>query len=691
MTTAVDLEAQGLSEPKLNEQESATDDGESEIVGKKGLNLRWSRLSKKVEIQEQNSGLLRSSIATPSQESREELARTATPIKTILNDVSGMASPGEILALMGPSGSGKTSLIDVLAGRSEYQSGEISIDGEIVTAKVMKKLKKRIAYVKQSDLFFGHLTVRDQLTYTALLRLPSTVPKSRKLTEVDRIIHRLRLQKCADSPIFMISGGERKRVNIGTELLTDPAVIMLDEPTSGLDSTSAVALMKILETLAFNEGKTIITSIHQPSSAVFFSFNKLMLLADGNVVYYGTPQNSLSYVSQLNFACPGGYNAADHWMDLLVVDSAIAPTNETQDDFNADGPSDEQLMVVTPGAQAQGRKSRVSTVTPKTALIDAWNKEEQANQVNEAVKADQQRNKGSSQAHESWSEASFNSTWWTQFTVLVHRSLKNSRSAIFTTMNLIKSGCIGLMAGLLWFQMPYTEATVFDRSSYYFFTMTYWVFDAMFTAFMAFPVERSIMLKERASGSYHLSAYFLAKTTSEAPARMVLPAIYMIVSYWLAGVNSNFGVFIGSTLCTLLSVLAGESIGLLVGTTFFDMEKGMVAMTVTSLALMVAGGFFVRNLPFWMHWLKFLSPFKYAYDSSVQLVFNRPIPCDGSAVLAVCGNSTTGSATPAQVIEYLGVQGSIGMNVGCLLGFFVVCRMLSFLALRTKKAGEREI
>jgi len=107
MTTAVDLEAQGLSEPKLNEQESATDDGESEIVGKKGLNLRWSRLSKKVEIQEQNSGLLRSSIATPSQESREELAHTATPIKTILNDVSGMASPGEILALMGPSGSGK--------------------------------------------------------------------------------------------------------------------------------------------------------------------------------------------------------------------------------------------------------------------------------------------------------------------------------------------------------------------------------------------------------------------------------------------------------------------------------------------------------------------------------------------------------------------------------------------------------
>jgi ABC-type multidrug transport system ATPase subunit len=550
----------------------------------------------------------------------------------------------------------------------------------------MKKLKKRVAYVKQSDLFFGHLTVRDQLTYTALLRLPSTISKSRKLTEVDRIINRLRLTKVAESPIFMISGGERKRVNIGTELLTDPAVIMLDEPTSGLDSTSAVALMKILGTLAHNEGKTIITSIHQPSSAVFASFNKLMLLADGNAVYYGTPQKSLSYLTDLNFACPSGYNAADHWMDLLVVDSAVARPDE--DDFQDDGNDD---VAVAPGLQHRKRRllSQVGK-SSKAALIEAWDRDAQASDVDNQVRADQEKNEGGQKAHETWSEESFNSTWWTQFTVLVHRSLKNSRSAIFTTLNLIKSGVIGLMAGLLWFQLPYTEATVFDRSSYYFFTMTYWVFDAMFTAFMAFPQERSIMLKERASGSYHLSAYFLAKTTSEAPARMVLPFIYMIVSYWLAGVNYNFLIFLGSTVCTLLSVLAGESIGLLVGTTVFDMEKGMVVMTVTSLALMVVGGFFVQNLPAWLQWLRFLSPFKYAYDSSVQLVFNRPTPCDGSAVLAVCSGRDEGFASPEEVIAHLRVQGSVGFNVGLLLAFFVVARFFSFMALRTKKAGERE-
>lgn len=122
---------------------------------------------------------------------------------------------------------GKTSILDVLSGRSAYDSGTITLDGEVVTDRVMKKLKKRVAYVKQSDLFFGHLTVRDQLTYTAFLRLPNAWPRPKKVAEVDRIIKQLRLTKCADTPIYRISGGERKRVNIGSELLTDPAIILL--------------------------------------------------------------------------------------------------------------------------------------------------------------------------------------------------------------------------------------------------------------------------------------------------------------------------------------------------------------------------------------------------------------------------------------------------------------------------------
>merc|ERR1712093_228414 len=254
---------------------------------------------------------------------------TRKTTKFILNHVSGEARPGEILATMGPSGSGKTSLMSVLSGRSAYQEGTITVNGNILDKAGMKRFMSKVAFVKQQDVFFETLTVRDQLTYTAQLRLPDDVgsKKERKENiqkEVNRIIKMLRLTKVADSPIMMCSGGEKKRVNIGTELLTDPMVIMLDEPTSGLDSASAVSLLNVLKDFAKNHGKTIITTIHQPSSATFLNvFDKLLMLSDGNVVYFGTPADSLDYLQNSGYACPNGYNAADHWMDLLVTDSSV--------------------------------------------------------------------------------------------------------------------------------------------------------------------------------------------------------------------------------------------------------------------------------------------------------------------------------------------------------------------------------
>ena len=211
----------------------------------------------------------------------------------------------------------------------------------------------------------------------------------------------------------------------------------------------------------------------------------------------------------------------------------------------------------------------------------------------------------------------------------------------------------------------------------------------MFTAYMAFPLERAIIFKERSSGSYHLSAYFMAKTCSEAPARLVLPAIYMVISYWMSNVNNSFGVFLASTACSLLSVLAGESIGLFLGAAVLDVEKGMVVMTVTGLGLMAVGGFFVRTLPFWVLWLGYISPFKYSYNASVQLVFDKPIPCDGSGVLSVCEGLSTGTASEDEVLEFLGVQFSTGFNAAMLIVLFIIVRVMAFFALKSKKAEER--
>ena len=403
------------------------------------------------------------------------------------------------------SGSGKTSLLNVLSGRSSFDAGTISINGEPLTSQSRKKLMSKIAYVKQSDVFFDHLTVTDQLVYTALLRLPSSVSREEKICEVEKVVTLLRLNNVADSPIMLCSGGEKKRINIGTELLTDPQVLLLDEPTSGLDSTSPVALIKLLQRLSRSEKKTVITSIHQPSSAVFRSFDNLLMLAEGNVVFFGTPSGSLSYLSDLGLKTPEGYNAADHWMDLLV-----------RDDFTEDVVCGSQLT--SQAFQHRRKSSIVDMNKPRGLLINAWD--------NEALAKEQDSHGEQISALETPKDAmllgsmnKYNTDWFAQYLVLTHRSMKNSRSAIFTPLNMIKSAALGVVTGLMFFQIGNTEGSVRDTSSFFFFTMTYWVFESSFDALMSFPTERDVILKERASGSYRLSAYFLAKLRRDLSSR----------------------------------------------------------------------------------------------------------------------------------------------------------------------------
>jgi hypothetical protein len=242
-------------------------------------------------------------------------------------------------------------------------------------------------------------------------------------------------------------------------------------------------------------------------------------------------------------------------------------------------------------------------------------------------------------------------------------------------------------------------STPFDVSHHYFSFnshliqqgCTFWVFDSMFTALYAFPSEREVVLKERASGSYHLSAYFMAKTSADAPVRLILPFLYVCVSYWMTGIDDRFSVFAGTIGCTLLCCLSGEALGLFIGAAMYDFQKAMTVLTVSALSLMLLGGFFVENVPSFIIWCKYLSPFKYSFDASLQIVFDRDVPCDGSGSLeSLCGGQDTGVADAAAVREFIGVQGSIGFNIGMLLVISLVPRYFAYLALRMKKSGERE-
>lgn len=168
------------------------------------------------------------------------------------------------------------------------------------------------------------MSVRECLEFAAKLKLPGTLDQ--KLARVDEVITMLKLTKCQNTKIGGqlvkgVSGGERKRTSIGVELITDPTLIFLDEPTTGLDSFTATSVMDSLGDLARKDGRTVISTIHQPNSDIFEQFDRLVLLAKGKILYFNEARFSVDYFSSIGFQCPDLSNPADFFMSMMSIES----------------------------------------------------------------------------------------------------------------------------------------------------------------------------------------------------------------------------------------------------------------------------------------------------------------------------------------------------------------------------------
>ncbi|KAL7262895.1 hypothetical protein ACSBR1_001124 [Camellia fascicularis] len=223
--------------------------------------------------------------------------------KSIVDGVTGSVSPGEVLALMGPSGGGKTTLLNLLS-----------------------QIKQRIGFVLQDDIVSPHLTVKETLTYGALLCLPNTSTQEQKKERAMHVITQLGLERCQDTIIggpFVkgISGGERKLLFL-THIHAKPCMHIekvkeewYNEPTSGLDSTAALQIVQVLHSIA-EAGKTVVTTILQPSSRLFSKFDKLILLGKGSSLYSGKASEAMVYFSSNGCSPLIAMNLAEFLIDL---------------------------------------------------------------------------------------------------------------------------------------------------------------------------------------------------------------------------------------------------------------------------------------------------------------------------------------------------------------------------------------
>ncbi|XP_011178540.2 uncharacterized protein LOC105209688 [Zeugodacus cucurbitae] len=680
--------------------------------------------------------------------------------RQILSDVSGSVRPGEVLAVMGPSGSGKTTLLDCLSGQRRFDSGGVYLNREPLS----KKWRRKICYVLQEEIFFSGLTLRETVMYTALLRLPEKMPKSEKIQLVDRILEALELTFCQHTKFgdYLnrgLSGGEKKRANIACELLTNPLLMLLDEPTSGLDSHSAISLMKFLKRYAVQEQKTVVITVHQPSSQMFHMFDKLLLLYNGRTAYFGEVNNIYTYFESIGVAIKPHYNPADFVLEQLKSFPKIREklfiaakeshgnylnrncitvntNNQRNQQHHSNNVNNHQLHMQSNGEVHCDTANTTSNNRPTTTteivhekplkhdalindIINNYYKDIHNNHTNHIshdamlIMSDHQNsNEEASQqlwyGHDSQSNSSATSsdcqryescgdTDWldyptsfhTQFCVLSSRNFKEAKPRMLSKLNWFQTIGLALMAGSIWFQIPRTEEFLHDLQGWMFFSQTYWMLFALFGALNSFPAEREVISKERRSGAYRLSAYYLAKMFGELPLVVTLPTVYLMISYPMLGCTS-FKLFSLMLLFLLLNTIVAQSVGFFIGACCMDMNVSITLSALYTLATQLFGGYLSTRIPEGLSWIRYTSMIHYAYQNMQILEFREgpAISCGNPSSFEFCkidGTTTPATTTFIPYEEILKAQNStspLWLNTLVLMMFFVVFRCLGYAVLR---------
>jgi ABC-type multidrug transport system ATPase subunit len=288
--------------------------------------------------------------------------------KTILSDVTGSIVPGRVTAIMGPSGAGKTTFLSVLMGKVKRTAGTIKVNG---IKDELSTFRRITGFVPQDDTMMRELTVRENIAHSARIRLPRTGWTEESVSRlVDAVIETLGLRSCADTQTARISGGQRKRANIGMELAMAPAAIFLDEPTSGLDATAALEVCSTLRAIA-NLGLTVVAVIHQPRLEIFRSFDDLLLLAPGGKTVFLGPQNQvMHYFAQAGFSFNPLGNPADDLLDFIAGRSSLkVPVHKLTDARAANDAAENAMKTILEEALL----AEIDIATPRSwSIFSKW-------------------------------------------------------------------------------------------------------------------------------------------------------------------------------------------------------------------------------------------------------------------------------------------------------------------------------
>ncbi|XP_036142064.1 ATP-binding cassette sub-family G member 1 isoform X2 [Monomorium pharaonis] len=508
--------------------------------------------------------------------------------KILLSDLNGDFRPGELTAIMGLSGAGKSTLMDILAGFTTTSvTGRILINGRERNVSDFRKLS---AYIMQDDNLQPFLTVQEAMLIVADLKLGLNYRE--KLQKIDKILIMLGLDESRYTITNELSGGQKKRLAIALELISNPPVIFLDEPTSGLDSTSSKQCLAFLKQLA-QEGRTIICTIHQPSAILFNMLDHLYVIADGKCVYTGSTNNLLPYLSSVGLDCPTHYDPGDYLMEICNGDY---------------GPHTSKLVdSIQNGKNDMWRSTKIfysdknkETVASHQVVERLYSFETELRHI-----------------------PHYTANFWRQLSVLTKRNtIKLFRDKVLTLSRISVHFAIALAVGTLYFKIGQDASYVIDNFNLLYYNIMFLMYSAFSATMITIPLELPILKRELFNHWYKLRSYYLAGKLVDFSVQFICTFIYTVTVYFMSDQPHESRRLILYMLTCFVTGLVGQTAGFIIGCSL-KVQDSVIFGPFAIMPFVVLSGFFVhtKDVHPYLHWLFDMSFCKYAFEGLLMTIY----------------------------------------------------------------------
>ncbi|KAK4886491.1 hypothetical protein RN001_002762 [Aquatica leii] len=637
--------------------------------------------------------------------------------KVILKSVSGHIRSGELTAIMGPSGAGKSTLLNILTGyKTTGLQGSIMMNGN---ERILNQFRKLSAYIMQDNQLHANLTVDEAMAVAAKLKIGNKTKKEKEEI-INEILDTLGLLDHRKTMTSRLSGGQKKRLSIALELVSNPPVMFFDEPTSGLDSSSCFQCISLLKTLA-RGGRTIICTIHQPSARLFEMFDQLYTLADGQCVYQGSIKQLVPFLATLGLQCPSYHNPASYIIEVACgeygdnTQKLVNAIENGRNDIRDGKPFPNIKMEILNNSLHKSTDNEnisnfsnnvynndigIEMITKEIAkskfLEEHGNLQNVVNNIAKGpsdvvtVPMDHEKVPNVETAlldsDLAVPQPRYGNSELRQFFIILGRTLLFSRRDwTLMYLRLFAHILVGILIGGLYYDIGNDGAKVLSNLGFLFFNMLFLMYTAMTITILSFPLEMPVLLKENFNRWYSLRSYYLAITCSDIPFQTVFCILYVGIVYFMTGQPlefHRFGMFLAA--CLLVAFVA-QSVGLVVGAAM-NVQNGVFLAPVMSVPFLLFSGFFVSfdAIPIYLRWITYLSYIRYGFEGTALATysFDRPkLKCS----IAHCHFKI-----PTTTLEELDmIDSDYRIDIAALVTIFFVLRVAAYLFLRWKLNTNR--